>query len=201
MSIGVGAFAYCNSLESIIVENDNKYYISINNILYSKSQENLLCIPAGQILVDYTIPNNVTKISEYAFCGCSSLESIKIQNSVKSIGAGAFANCNSLTSIVIPNSVTKIEEVAFDGCASLKSIVFPESNLSIGKNAFRHCNSLTNIHISVTTPECFYDLQDWGITEEQYTSINLYVPAGTRWAYRHHPVFGKFKNIEIESNK
>ncbi len=26
----------------------------------------------------------------------------------------------------------------------------------------------------------------------------LFVPPGTRWEYRHHPVFGKFKNIEIE---
>jgi hypothetical protein len=23
----------------------------------------------------------------------------------------------------------------------------------------------------------------------------LNIPSGTRWAYRHHPIFGKFKNI------
>ena len=26
----------------------------------------------------------------------------------------------------------------------------------------------------------------------------LFVPPGTRWAYRHQQVFGKFKNIEID---
>ena len=26
----------------------------------------------------------------------------------------------------------------------------------------------------------------------------LYIPSGTRWAYRHHPGFGRFKNIELE---
>ncbi len=26
----------------------------------------------------------------------------------------------------------------------------------------------------------------------------LYIPSGTRWAYKHHKGFCKFKNIEIE---
>ena len=26
----------------------------------------------------------------------------------------------------------------------------------------------------------------------------LHVPSGTRWDYRHHPIFGKFKNIVTE---
>ena len=34
-----------------------------------------------------------------------------------------------------------------------------------------------------------------------YDNCVLYVPAGTRWKYRHHSVFGRFKNIKIESVK
>lgn len=42
------------------------------------------------------IPNSVTKIGEWAFCGCNSLESIKIPNSVAEIGDRAFSGCTSL---------------------------------------------------------------------------------------------------------
>lgn len=34
-----------------------------------------------------------------------------------------------------------------------------------------------------------------------FDECTLYIPSGTRWAYRHHPVFSKFKNIEIEVKK
>ena len=37
-----------------------------------------------------------------------------------------------------------------------------------------------------------------GINVDECT---LYIPSGTRWAYRHHPVFGKFKNIGIEEKR
>ena len=26
----------------------------------------------------------------------------------------------------------------------------------------------------------------------------LHIPSGTRWSYRHHPIFGEFKNIVTE---
>ena len=39
------------------------------------------------------------------------------------------------------------------------------------------------------------------IIEPVFDSVNfdnctLCIPSGTRWAYRHHSIFGKFKNIE-----
>lgn len=38
--------------------------------------------------------------------------------------------------------------------------------------------------------------EPWGFYVDKCT---LYVPEGTEWAYRNHPVFGVFKNIEIET--
>lgn len=43
----------------------------------------------------------MTTIVDFAFSGCSSLESIEIPSRVTMIGAGAFADCSSLTSVTM----------------------------------------------------------------------------------------------------
>ena len=104
-------------------------------------------------LESITIPNSVTRIDEYAFMDCTSLESITIPDSVMSIGEYAFHGCTSLESIIIPDSVTSIGGGAFFGCTSLESITIPNSVTSIGERTFHECTSLESITIpnSVTS--------------------------------------------------
>lgn len=67
--------------------------------------------------------NNVVFIGEEAFRGCSSLESVTLNN-VVSIDEEAFGDCTSLESVTIPNSVIVICEEAFRGCTNLKNAIF-----------------------------------------------------------------------------
>ena len=99
------------------------------------------------IVEELIIPNSVTKIGDYAFYHCSSLQSIVIPDSVTQIGDAAFCFCESLKSIVIPNSVTQIGEFAFSNCRSLQPIIIPDSVTQIGKGAFYGCSSLQSIVI------------------------------------------------------
>ena len=62
---------------------------------------------------------SVTKIGDWAFEYCTSLESITIPSSVTKIEFGAFKYCSSLESITIPSSVTEIRWSAFHGCDKL----------------------------------------------------------------------------------
>ena len=48
-----------------------------------------------------SIPNSVTKIGDWAFAYCHSLQSVAIPNSVTTIGKRAFAYCDSLESIYV----------------------------------------------------------------------------------------------------
>lgn len=77
----------------------------------------------------------------------------------------------------IPNSVTHIGYEAFSGCYALQSI---------------HIR-ITDIDSCCVKESAFYDID--------FDNCILYIPSGTRWAYRHHPVFRNFKNIEIERIK
>ena len=92
------------------------------------------------------IPNSVTSIGDYAFCG-SGLTSITIPDNVTSIGNSAFKICWGLTSITIPDGVTSIGDYAFQFCSGLTSITIPNGVTSIGREAFYSCSGLTSITI------------------------------------------------------
>ena len=152
-SIGGWAFNGCTGLTSINVASGNNYYSSNNGVLFNKKKTALIRYPEGKSQTSYTIPNSVTSIGNYAFCGCSGLTSITIPNSVTSIGNYAFWGCSGLTSITIPDSVTSIGSWAFENCTGLTSITIPNSVTSIGSYAFYGCTGLTSITIpnSVTS--------------------------------------------------
>ena len=124
-TIGERVFDGCDSLKEITVDEANADYASVDGVLYDKEISTLLCCPGAKTSV--SIPNSVTTIGDYAFYGCSLLESIEM-NSVITIGDFAITYCNSLTSINIPSTVTTIGEVAFGGCDSLKEITVNEEN-------------------------------------------------------------------------
>ncbi len=106
-SIGWGAFSSCTSLTSINVDENNTNYTSIDSILFNKDTTEIICYPAGLNNENYSIPDSVTSIRDYAFSGCR-LTSITIPDSVTSIGDFTFHHCKSLTSLTIPRSVISI---------------------------------------------------------------------------------------------
>ena len=101
-------------------------YICEDGYIWSKDKTQLAFVPCN-VEGEFSIPNSVTYISNYAFYGCSDLTSIDIPNSVTSIGNNAFADCTGLTSVIIPNSVTNIGQGAFDNCSGLKKAACPSS--------------------------------------------------------------------------
>ena len=98
----------------------------------------------GSQVKSYTIGNEVTKIGNYAFYGCSGLTSIEIQNSVTSIGEYTFYGCSGLTSIEIPNSVTTIGNYAFNDCSGLTSVII-NSNAIMSKTYTSEYSSTSNL--------------------------------------------------------
>ncbi|MDR1092664.1 MAG: leucine-rich repeat protein [Clostridiales bacterium] len=124
-------------------------------------------------LTAVTIPDTVTRIGEYAFYFCSSLETVSfgpdsllrsiethafstckalanfaIPSGVKEIEMAAFAN-TALTSVTIPDGVTQIERIVFGACFFLETVSFgPDSLLqSIEAYAFSGCRALANFAI------------------------------------------------------
>ncbi len=169
VSIAGDAFYDCNTLSEVYITDiaawcniDFSGDVSSNPLLYAS---NLYL--NDELITELTVPDGVTNIGIFAFCGYSSLTSITIPDSVTSIGDDAFSdcsalkivtfgensrlvsigseafkNCSALTDIIIPDSVTSIGGYAFYNCSALTDIIIPDSVTSIGYHAFSNCSAL-----------------------------------------------------------
>jgi hypothetical protein len=125
--IGSEVFSDCSSLTAITVDALNPAYSSLAGLLFNRSQTTLVACPGGKA-GNYTIPNSVANIQDFAFNACSCLTSVTIPNSVTSIGSSAFQGCSGLTSVTIGNSVTSIGSSPFNGCTLLGTITVDALN-------------------------------------------------------------------------
>ena len=201
-SIGDRAFIGCSSLAEFngkFASEDGRCLI-VDGVLNSFA-------PYG--LTEYTIPEGVTSIGEWAFNGCESLASITMPNSVTSIGDGAFNGCSSiaefkgkfasedgrclivdgvlnsfapygLTEYTIPEGVTSIGYNAFYRCSNLVNISIPAGVTSIGMTAFYQCSSLAEVYCKATTPP----RGGYSMFGNNASGRKIYVPAESVSAYK-----------------
>ena len=137
-------FYDCKNLTSLSVDGANPVFDSrggCNAII--KTENNELVLGCATTV----IPDDVTRIGNCAFKGCSGLISITIPQGVKSIGTEAFWGCSNLTSIEIPSSMNGIGDAVFSGCSNMVSVTLPNTITTIGAYAFMECSSLTSIEI------------------------------------------------------
>ena len=128
-TINEGAFFGCDALTAITVAEENlNYYSDEYGVLFNKSKTTLIQYPIGNNRNEYSIPDSVATIGDYAFSNCDFLTKIKIHDSVTAIGYLAFAYCDALTTIDIPDSVTTIGDLVFRDCGSLTSITVAVQN-------------------------------------------------------------------------
>lgn len=165
--IGADAFLYCVSLEDIHVASANRYYASLDGVLFDADQKTLICHPAGRA-GSYVIPPGTTAIGARAFSG-HALQEVAIPCTVTHIGEAAFGHCASLAQIeVSPDNPSYVssEGVLFDsgltrliqfpGRLACYSYIIPESVVVIGTRAFSNCRlGRVVIPASVTQIEGF----------------------------------------------
>lgn len=145
-----GAFAYNPLLAAIEVDAGNVNYCSVDGVLFNHEKTELLCYPNNKNGSQYSIPQTVTTIADYAFMYCEQLEKVTLPDGLLYIGSeegeGAFYGCSGLTTIEFPDSLRLIGGGAFAECTELNNLILP-SGVKIGHHAFSECESLTNIVI------------------------------------------------------
>jgi hypothetical protein len=87
------SFVGSHKLKEIIVDKDNPKFSSRDGVLFNKDKTELVCYPQGRDIQEYTIPETVEIIGDFAFNNCSFLKEVLIPLSVK-IGTNAFEGCN-----------------------------------------------------------------------------------------------------------
>ena len=166
-SIQKNAFKGCTSLVSLHI-GDFDYGLTLNDMFGGNIPHTLTSIEVGEY---YSIPDrffagawNVKNISlsfntytanyfvagvgNYAFSGCSDLNSLTLTSpSLRYIGIYALSGCSSLTSLELSDEILIIADSAFNGCTALPNVELPNKLLVIGRDAFGYCTSLNSIHI------------------------------------------------------
>lgn len=156
------------------------------------------------------IPSSVIAIENSAFEECKGIKAfeIDIKNKHYMTDEGIiytkdklrivkFPSGKDVNEFSIPGNITDIEGYAFDNCLHLSSIRIPSSIKKICSNAFYKCAELREIHCLIK------DLTRVTIEKHAFdycrvSDCTLFVPIGTGYAYRHHPIFSQFKEIIIE---
>ena len=153
-------FDFCYGLKEINVDENNKYFSSMNGILYDKSMKTLISYPAGIESKFFTVPDCVTSIGSFVFRGCESLLHINLSSGVSDIGNTTFMYCTNLTSINACGEnqhFSSINGVLFDKnketliChpSKIKNYFYsiPDGVKRIAPNAFWECKNLEDIRI------------------------------------------------------
>lgn len=89
------AFSGCKRLTSINVDEGNKYYRSIDGVLFSKHMRRLIRYPAGRKVTNYIFPDSVTEMDSSAFHGCTSLKEVTIPKGIN-ICRSTFDSCTTV---------------------------------------------------------------------------------------------------------
>ncbi len=97
-----------------------------------------------------TIPEGVKSIGHAAFSYCTELTSVILPDSIIYIGENAFMRCDSLISVILPKNLTSIERETFFICPKLSYVAIPQSVKRIGEGAFEQCSELTDVYYAGT---------------------------------------------------
>ncbi len=148
-AIAASAFNRCSGLMSINVLSGNLCYDSRNNCnAIIRTENNSLVLGC----MNTVIPPTVTGIGNYAFYGCTGLQTINLPDSITSISGYAFDLCDNLNTVTIPSGVVDIGQRALYSCDTI--YMQPDSAPQIGSMPFD-----TNVYISLPcgADDSYYD--------------------------------------------
>lgn len=141
-----------------------------------------------------SVPITVVEIGKFAFQECTSLKNFDFSTRLELLGQYAFAHCKALSHISVPSTVKVIQNHCFSYCGSLLAVELKEGLTHIGEYAFLDCFSLSAIFIPKSTiligAGAFSDCVHLVGVELSSSSININLEA-FRYCYRlvnfYHP--------------
>lgn len=171
--VGKNAFIYCYNIQKVFISDLEAWFdidfesASSNPLFYQGGNDsnNHLYLNNVEIL-DLIIPNIITEIKKYTFCGASNITSITFHKNIKSIGEFAFANFRNLSSVNI-SDLSAWMNIKFTDLGSnpltsyfvnsnhklylngeeIRNLVIPNDVTQIGDYVFAGCCGFSSVNI------------------------------------------------------
>jgi len=89
------------------------------------------------------IRSNITTIGNYAFSGCTGLTgNIEVADLVENLGEYVFSRCSNISTANLIHNYTKLPNGTFNKCTNLEDVTIKDSITEIGDYAFAECTSI-----------------------------------------------------------
>ena len=140
-------FNGCNYIESVNVDDANKYFADIDGVLYNKTLTEVVYYPRVRSEETYALPDTVSVIREGAFADNAQLTSFEIGANVTTIGDYAFYNDSGMETLTVQGGTLPLTlgEYAFAGCSGLTALALPDRTTEIGAYAFYAASGVMRI--------------------------------------------------------
>lgn len=172
-AIGEKAFYYCNSITSVLIDDNIK---SIGKSAFA------FCGALSEVI----LPDTIEEIADETFYMCFNLSKVNLsKTNIKRIGAKAFGYCEFIRTITLPDTLETVGEEAFNWCSSIENLIIGKGLNEIALSAFSKCYELRNVYYIGTEEE----FQAVSIAEgnSKLTDANF--------IYEHEHEYGKGKQI------
>ena len=139
-------FDLCESLEEILVDDENTHFKDIDGTLFNKDGKTLIKHPVSNGAVTLVIPEGVETVGDYALYDCDNLTSIVIPDTVVRIGANAMGLSDGIKELILPSSVEMIGSMALFGCKKLEYIVVGGNVRGFSVSVVSDCDRFSAIY-------------------------------------------------------
>lgn len=159
-NIGTSAFENCTGIKIVNISDlDSWYKIKFNGGLSNPLAYAKNLYINNKLVTDIEIPNNISKINDYAFYNCESIKTVTIPENIKEIGHCAFLSCTEIEKVNAADLTAWCKIKFNDSCSNplyygkrlyvnneLKSdIVLPYGITTINPYTFYNCESIKSI--------------------------------------------------------
>ena len=200
-TFGNGCFENCESLESINLPDSLKYIgeeafqgcsflseLELPEGLEGIHREAFL----GSGIKELRIPKSVKWLEVACFVYGKELETVSIDAPLDVLPTWSFYGNTSLKNLYLCDEIERIGNYAIEQCPSIETLVLPSALKYVESHAVSNCKSLSTIQCNAVTPP---DTDENPFGEELYAQATLLVPQQSVEAYKNHPTWKRFFNI------
>lgn len=146
------------------------------------------------------LPRHLQRIGDRAFKGCGKLKTLQMYDDIHAIGTDAFKGCAVLPLSTLPAGLLTLGTGALKGCDKVISLTLPRALQAIGDSAFADCHELATVTVECPAP------QEMQIGKGLFAgtdvgSVTLHVVEGTQAFYAASPEWEGFASMSQQHNR